>query len=301
VAITAPATHPSTVAHAFDAATETAIPRARLDQIELAQRSGGEAGERGSRARQGGEAGERGHRPAAKAKSGGEAGEAGEEGGKKAGAAALPPDLDFALKIGELRGHLRVADELAQAGEWAAALPHFQHPSEEIYGSISRKLKAYKTPAFSGQLKKLVATVKAKKSGQPYADALKAVNDALAAADAGLKAKQPDWDKFVVKATLELLRSAAEEYKEAVEGGRISNTIEYQDARGFVWHAESMIDSVAPALEKRDADAVKGVRAALAEMKKAFPGAMPPAAPVKDAGAMLGDLARAELSLNKLM
>jgi hypothetical protein len=173
-AITAPATHPSTVAHASDAASATAIPRARLDQIELAQRSGGEAGERGSRARQGGEAGERGsrarqggeagHRPAAKKAGGeaGEAGEAGEEGGKKAGAAALPPDLDFALKIGELRGHLRVGDELVQAGEWAAALPHFEHPTKEIYGGISRKLKTYKTPAFSPQLKKRAATVKAK-------------------------------------------------------------------------------------------------------------------------------------------
>jgi hypothetical protein len=42
-------------------------------------------------------------------------------------------------------------------------------------------------------------------------------------------------------------------------------------------------------------------RAALADLKKAFPTAMPPKVPVKDHGAVLGDVSRIELALGKLM
>ena len=139
---------------------------------------------------QGGEHGEHGERGAkAKKKQGGEGGEGGEEGGAKGGA-ALPPDLDFALRIAQMRGHLLVGDELVKQGQWAAALPHFLHPSEELYGPIRGKLKDYNTPQFATALKLLATTVKQKKGGDDYAKAWKGVEDALAAADAGVKAKQ---------------------------------------------------------------------------------------------------------------
>ena len=93
--------------------------------------------------RQGGEGGEHGAK--AKKKQGGEGGEGGEEGGAK-GAAKLPADLDFALRIAQMRGHLLVGDELVKQGQWAAALPHFLHPGEELYGPIRGRLKDYNTP-----------------------------------------------------------------------------------------------------------------------------------------------------------
>ena len=43
-----------------------------------------------------------------------------------------------------------------------------------------------------------------------------------------------------------------------------------------------MIESVAADLQKKDADALKQVRAGLAELKKVFPAAVPPRTPVKD-------------------
>jgi len=229
---------------------------------------------------------------------GGEGGEGGEEGGAKA--AKLPPDLDFALKIAQIRGHLVVGDELVKAGQWAAALPHLLHPSEEIYARIRGRLKDYNAPQFATALKLLATTVKSKKSGDDYAKAWKAVEDALGAADAGVKAKQQG-EGFVVESALELLKSATGEYQEAIVKGRIAKPVEYQDARGFVWQAEKMIESVAPALEKKDADALKHVRDAFAELKKAWPNAMAPKAPVKDYAAVLSDVSRIELSAGKLM
>ena len=229
---------------------------------------------------------------------GGEGGEGGEEGGAKG--AALPPDLDFALRVAQMRGHLLVGDELVKAGQWAAAMPHFLHPSEEIYGRIRARLKDYNTPQFATALKLLATTVKQKKGGEDYAKAWKAVDDALAAADAGIKAKQAS-DGFVVESALELLKSATGEYQEAIVKGRIAKPVEYQDARGFVWQAEKMIESVAPALEKKDAEALKHVRDGFAELKKTWPSAMPPKSPVKDYAAVLSDVSRIELSVGKLM
>jgi hypothetical protein len=190
---------------------------------------------------------------------------------------------------------------LVKQGEWNAALPHFLHPTEEIYGQIEPQLKDYKTPPFEDALKTLVQTVKSKKGGKAYDKAFKAVEDALAATDAGLKSKQANWDGFTVEAAVELIKSSAGEYEEAVVNGRIAKPVEYQDSRGFIWEGEKMLKSVGPALEKKDADAIKQVRAALAELKKTFPKAMPPKKPVKDHAAMLGDISRIELAAGKLM
>ena len=242
--------------------------------------------------------GEGGERAATK-KQGGEGGEGGEEGGARGGA-ALPPDLDFALRIAQMRGHLLVGDELVKQGQWAAALPHFLHPSEELYGPIRGKLKDYNTPQFATALKLLATTVKQKKGGDDYARAWKGVEDALAAADAGVKAKQAS-DGFAVETALELLKSATGEYQQALGKGRITKPVEYQDSRGFVWQAEKMVEGLSVALEKKDAEALKHVRDGFAQLKKAWPAAMPPKTPVKDYAAVLSDVSRIELSIGKLM
>src|SRR6516164_2115142 len=91
-----------------------------------------------------------------------EAGEAGET----KNFAALPPELAFAARIALLRGHLLVGDELVKQQQWNAALPHFLHPTEEIYGDIKGELAEYKVPPFDAELKALSDVVKAKKSNE---------------------------------------------------------------------------------------------------------------------------------------
>jgi hypothetical protein len=222
------------------------------------------------------------------------------EGGEGERVANLPPDLAFAVRIALLRGHLLVGDELVRQGQWNAGLPHFLHPTEELYEDLRVPLNDYHVPPFDDALKALAATVKAKKSAD-YAKALKPVNDALAAADAGMKAKQSDWDAFVVETAIESIKTAADEYAGAIVGGKIVKPVEYQDARGFISQADRMIESVAAGLQKKDPDALKQVRAGLAELKKAFPAAMPPTKPVKDHAGLLAVVSRIELASGKLM
>ena len=64
---------------------------------------------------------------------------------------------------------------------------------------------------------------------------------------------------------------------------------------------DRMIESVAADLQKKDAGALKQVRAGLTELKKVFPAAVPPRTPVKDHTAMLAIVSRIELAAGKLM
>jgi hypothetical protein len=225
------------------------------------------------------------------AQQGGEGGEGGEKG---TAPSTLAPNLKFYRDVSLIRGHLLVGDELVRQERWADALPHFLHPAEEIYGGIKNDLRTYNVRPFEAALKALAQTVKAKNK-EAYAGALKLVQDQLVAADTGLKAIEKDWDRFVVDTALETLHQAADEYGESIEKGRFTKAVEYQDARGFVWQAEGLIESIAPALEAKDAQALATLRADLAELKKAWPSTIPPKKPVKDQSAVLGDIARVEL------
>jgi hypothetical protein len=224
---------------------------------------------------------------------GGEAGEAGAP-------ADLPPDFQFALTLALIRGHLLVGDELVKVGQWDAAMPHFLHPTEELYGGIKDKVADYNTPAFDSALLKLADAVKQKNSAD-YAAALQPVMKALAAGDTGLKAKEKDWPSFVVATAIMALKAAANEYEGAIVKGRIAKPVEYQDSRGFVWQAERMIDSVAGELGRKDAGALKTVQSRLAQLKKIWPAPVPPKTPVKSAAAVAVDVAAIQRASGKLM
>lgn len=247
------------------------------------RRSGGEGGEGGE-----------GRARATKAKAGGE-GEGG-EGGKDA---RLAPSLRFYRDIQRLRGHLVVGDELVREGRWKEALPHFQHPEKEIYGELRAGLKTHGVPPFAAALQALAKTVKAKDRAG-YAKALAAVEERLAAVDRSLRAQESDWPAFAVEAAVEMLRSAADEYGKAVDGERIRNVVEYQDAHGFVVQAERLVATVADDLARKDADAAAAIRAALADLNAGLPGPMPPQKPVSDLSRILGDISRIELQLGRL-
>lgn len=228
---------------------------------------------------------------------GGEGGEAGGEGGK---GAALAPNLRFGLAVALIHGHLLVGDELVRAGRFTEALPHFLHPAEEIYGGIRGDLATYKVRPFEAALKALSQTVKARKK-DAYDGALVAVKERLAEAEAGLRGVEIDWAKFSVEMALEALKVAGDEYGNAIEKGIISKAVEYQDSRGFVFYADMLIEAVSADLLKKDADALRQMRAAFVELKKAWPTAVAPKKPVKDVSAVLGDMARVELQAGNFL
>jgi hypothetical protein len=213
--------------------------------------------------------------------------------------AALPPDVAFGRFIALIRGHLLTGDELAGERQWDAAHSHFSFPTEEIYGVIREELRTYKTPQFDDALKALVRAVNAHNAKQ-YSNARKRVEGALAAADAGLRAKQPNWPRFVVQVAIEVLKTAPDEYDDAVAKGRIVHPIGYQTTRGFILQADRMIGTVAGELGPDNAAALDDMRAGFTQLKQAFASVTAPKQAVMDYAALLGIVSRIELAAGKL-
>ena len=180
-----------------------------------------------------------------------------------------------------IRGHLLVGNELVAEGRWDDALPHFLHPTEEIYGKLERYIELHGIAPFDSQLKALAQTVKARRGGA-YGLASRVVDERLTSAFVVFRKYLNPLPRLTIKAAVEVLKVAAGEYASSIEDGRFVKPVEYQDSRGFCLYAELMIAGVAGDLERRDAKALVRVRSQLAELKRAWPGSMPPAAPVLD-------------------
>ena len=178
-------------------------------------------------------------------------------------------DLAFGRFIALIRGHLLTGEELVERHDWSEAYPHFTYPTEEIYGVIRDELRDYNTPPFDGALKVLERVVKARNAKQ-YSKALEKVDDALAKADAGLKARVRNWPRFEAAVAVEVLETALEEYDEAIADGRIVHAVGYRTARGFILQADRMIERIAPALSADNAAELTEIRAGIARIKPAF-------------------------------
>lgn len=212
--------------------------------------------------------------------------------------APLAPDVAFARSIAIIRADIATGDELVQRRDWAAALRHVMFPLEEVYADIRAELRTYKTPPFDGALRSLARVVKARKVKE-YPEALQKVEKALAAADAGLRTKEPNWPSFTVRAAVALLRAVPEEYEDAIVEDRIARPVSYQVARGFVREAERMIEGVAAELDTRNAEALRGVRETFAQLKPAFAGVNAPKQPVLDVAAIRDRVRRIEADAAK--
>jgi hypothetical protein len=182
-----------------------------------------------------------------------------------------------------IRGHILVGGQLIDLDLWDEALPHFLHPTEELYGLMEKYIQMHGMRPFRRELQALAQAVKAKRKGA-YAQALKAVDQRLDAA-LGVAGKfMNPMLGFTARTAAEVLKTAVSEYESSMEDGRFVKPVEYQDSRGFVWRAERMLEDVAAELQKKDAAAVARIRTALAKLKTAWPAPMPPAAPVLPVG-----------------
>ena len=214
--------------------------------------------------------------------------------------AELPADLAFARFIALIRGHLLTGDELVKLHRWNVAYPHFAFPTEEIYGVIRDELHAYHTPPFDGVLKALARAVRARNATQ-YPRLLEKVDAALAAADAGLRARQPDWPRFTVAVAVEILKTAADEYEDAVANGRIVHRVGYRTTRGFILQADRMIEILpASELPASDAAALAEIRTEMTRIKSGFASLNAPDRPAMDEKALAGVISQIELTFRKL-
>lgn len=237
------------------------------------------------------------HQPAAKGDSPSETAAAGGEAYLTDGG---PRDtrIRFYRDIELMRGHLLIGGELVELGLWDEAMPHFLHPTEELYGLLEKYLEPHGIPPFRRDLLALAQTVKAKRKGA-YLRSLEVVQRRLDAAMLTARKFMTPPYRFTVKSAVEVLRVAQAEYEASIEDGKFKLPVEYQDSRGFVWRAERMIESVAGTLGKLDAQGLQRVRSDFAQLKAAWPAPMPPAAPVMEPGRMSALISSIELHMSR--
>jgi hypothetical protein len=204
--------------------------------------------------------------------------------------------IRFYRDIELMRGHLLVGRQLIELELWDEALPHFLHPTEELYGLMEKYIKLHRMQPFKRELEALAQAVKARRKGAQE-QALKVVERRLDAALGTAKRFMTPVASFTIKSAIEVLRVAQSEYAASMEDGRFVKPVEYQDSRGFVWRAERMIESGAAGL--LDASSLARARAAFAEIKTAWPAPMPPPQPVLETGRISALISEIELATSR--
>src|SRR3954447_17332156 len=60
--------------------------------------------------------------------------------------------IRFYRDIALMRGHILVGGQLIELGLWDEALPHFLHPTEELYGVMEKYIKMHNIRPFRHEL-----------------------------------------------------------------------------------------------------------------------------------------------------
>jgi hypothetical protein len=193
--------------------------------------------------------------------------------------------------IALMRGHLLVGAELIEQGLWEEALPHFLHPTEEIYGKMERYIKLHKITPFDRQLKAQGQAVKAKNKAA-YLQAAKVVDERLTNALNSFKRFMTGapFTSYTARAVVEVVKVAQSEYEASIDDGRFTKPVEYQDSRGFVWYAARMLEGQANDFRKIDVAQFNDLSRLLENLKRAWPAPVPPEQPIIEVQAMAVDV-----------
>ncbi|NER34597.1 MAG: hypothetical protein F6J93_11320 [Oscillatoria sp. SIO1A7] len=190
-------------------------------------------------------------------------------------------DVNYLVNLGLMKGHMIVAKELLDRGKVAEAEPHIGHPVEEIYLDIEEELDDRGVPQFKDTLNGLHDLVKYKPSdpaiSQEYGASIIAIDNAIAA----LPEEQRRSPAFVLQAINGILDTANAEYGASISDGKFVEDIEYQDSRGFVLYVKDILyPSIEDKLAEENPKADQKIKSALAKLILAWPGPIPPEAPV---------------------
>ena len=130
--------------------------------------------------------------------------------------------IRFYRDIELMRGHLLVGRQLIEQDRWEEALPHFLHPTEELYGGMERHLALHNIHPFRHELQALAQTVKAKRKGA-YELAQSVVDRRLRNAVGVVQEFMHPLHSFTARSAMEVLEAARAEYETSLQGGGASS------------------------------------------------------------------------------
>lgn len=206
----------------------------------------------------------------------GESGESG-EGGEAGAFSEGEPAEQFAANLLAMKGHLLSARELYDDGEIDSAAPHFGHPRAEHLAAVESSLDEHGVGELGEELEHVEAA--AYGDGGEAGGVEATWEEAVEAIDAGFDDAIDGSSARLMSVSLLVLRQAAHEYEEAIDGDAFALEYEYQDGRGFYRAVRTEIEANAAALSGIDATKYAELVAAIDEAGRAWPSAMPPASP----------------------
>lgn len=189
-------------------------------------------------------------------------------------------DVDYLVKLGLMRGHLLVAQELMARQQFEQAIPHFGHPVEEIYLDLEGQLQERGVPEFKSALLKLQNLVRFTPNSPEVASALRSAFSAVDTAIAVLPEAERGSPALLLPVINGLLEASAAEYTAAVSGDKITARIEYEDSRGFLLHARELYARIAAGLARTSPKNAKAIGSGLDELARAWPTIEAPLRPV---------------------
>ena len=227
----------------------------------------------------------------------GKAGEAGEggkggEGGERAAAANLSrSDAAYLTQLALIRGHLNVGVELYRVGERKAAATHMKHPDDELYAALKPVLAKRGAPGFEKELHALAERVEKNAEPAQVDTAYSALLAPVAKAEGAVRKPSAQQIGEVIH---NLVRTAADEYRQAVAEGKIAQPHEYQDALGFARTAEDWLKKLQAA--GADPAVVAEIQKQMAAIRPAWTGVVAPETAPMDPSQLYGAAARVEIA-----
>jgi hypothetical protein len=197
--------------------------------------------------------------------------------GGSSGAAVDAEAVALGATLWQARGHQIVALELLSAGDEAAAV-HAAHPIEEVLASVEGEVEERGGDAavLRGAFEEFQSAVTSGGDAQTAADA---ANAAIEEAESAV-AEDPADPAYRGSVIAALLSTAAHEYEESIQDGQVSETVEYQDAFGFVRAARELYEDIASAVEEASSEEAEEIDEAFGELEAALAEPQPPATPV---------------------
>lgn len=190
-------------------------------------------------------------------------------------------DVDYMTKLGLMKGHMIVAGELLALGKPDQAVPHLEHPVEEIYVDLEDQFTERQVPEFKDTLTQVQELVKSKPKDAQVKPKFDAAMAAIDQAIAALPENQRQSVNFGLQVVNGLVETANAEYGAAITDGKVKEAIEYQDSRGFVAYAQDTVfKGIGNKLKQTNSKAHEQLSAHLSELRKAWPQPIPPATPV---------------------
>jgi plastocyanin len=180
--------------------------------------------------------------------------------------------VTFASNIEKIKGHIEQAILNKKIGNDSLAEAHTLHPIAEIFSDITIQLADTNSDlnqTLSSSLNKLFRTVR-NSTAEQFATEANHTNKVL---DRTINEVVPSSNRnnstFNLSVVADLLNTAKGEYGEAIENGKLSLIVEYQDAKGFISRLESVFNQTSSRIETQMVPKVQKINTMFSDLNKA--------------------------------